>query len=161
MSNKKLFFLIAGIASILIIVCLALIRLSTIQPKPFAAVQNNQGGCSQCIANNCYSAPCNLECRLVGPDSCETIVMGGGMAGAYSPEVKAQGGDFAEFYLQRVVRNNAAMTAAGIEIGDTLTHVNNQWAESQLKFAELVLTLPKGTTFRGLKKDGSSFFVTL
>lgn len=115
--------------------------------------QQEPGGCSQCLGKNCYSAPCNMECRLVG-DGCETIVMGGGAA-PYSPETKAADGDYAMFYLQRVIKNNEAMRVAGIEIGDTIERVNGDYAGSDLEFAKQVLTLPKGTVLRVWKRNGA------
>jgi hypothetical protein len=160
MTKSKFLIIIAGIVLVLAFAWFSLVSQSPTQVKPLVAVQNNQGGCSQCLGNHCYAAPCNLECRLVG-DGCETIVMAGGMAGAYSPEVKANGGDYAEFFIQRVVRNNAAMEAAGIQLGDTVTRVNNIYAGSDLEFAKLVLSLPKGTVLTLLNKDSQQRNVTL
>jgi S1-C subfamily serine protease len=113
--------------------------------------QSESGGRSQCLANNCYSAPANLECRLVG-DSCETITMGGS-AQEYTPDTKKNGGDYAEFYMQRVVKNNEAMAKAGIVIGDVIERVNGVYAGSDLEFAKLVLKLPKGTTLQAWRNN--------
>jgi hypothetical protein len=123
------------------------------QPQPIAKLSQDPGGCSQCIAKNCYAAPCNMECRLVG-DGCETIVMGGA-AQPYEPETKSRNGDYAEFYLQRVLRLNNAMRMAGIEVGDTIERVNGNYAGSDLEFAKLVISLPAGTILRVWKRNGA------
>jgi S1-C subfamily serine protease len=100
-----------------------------------------------------------MECRLLGTNSCETIIMGGAQA-PYTPESKS-GGDYAEFLVQRVVKSNAAMAAAGIEVGDTIIRVNNVYAGSDLEFARLVLSLPKGTELTVWKQNGSRESITL
>jgi hypothetical protein len=132
------------------------------KPGPHYALlsdpQTESGGRSQCLANNCYSAPPNLECRLVG-DSCETIVMGGAQQD-YSPEMKAKG-EHAEFFMQRVIKNNQAMQSAGIETGDMVTRVNGIYAGSDLEFSKLILSLPKGTKLSLWTNKGERKEVTL
>lgn len=131
-------------------------------PQQILAFQGDpppQGGCSQCLGGNCYSAPCNMDCVPVG-NGCETRVMGGAAA-PYEPETKKANGDYAEFFMQRVVKNNEAMQAAGIEIGDTVVRVNGIYAGSDLEFANLVRTLPKGTTLTIWKMNGKRQDVTL
>lgn len=117
---------------------------------------SNPGGCSQCINGNCYSAPCNLECRIVG-DGCETIVMGGS-AKAYKQNRKVleDNYDYAQFFMQRVERCNLAMTAAGISIGDTIERVNGVYAGSDEAFAKLVLRLPYGTLLTVLRASDNT-----
>ncbi len=110
------------------------------------------GGCEECYGNTCVQAPCNFDCKHHGT-WCETFVMGGAQQ-EYTPETKLVDGDYAEFYIQRVMKNNKAMEAAGIKVGDTITHVNDIFAESARKFGELVIRLPKGTRLRVMKQNG-------
>ena len=117
------------------------------------------GGCSQCLGNNCYSAPCNMDCLPVG-SGCETRVAGGAQQ-EYTPETKKNGGDYAEFSMQRVLKLNMAMEKAGVEIGDTVTRVNDIYAGSDLEFAKLVLKLPKGTRLSLWTSKGEKREVTL
>ena len=139
----------------IIITILILLTTPTIIPNESPSL----GLCEECYSNVCVQAPCNLECKTHGT-WCETIVMAGG-AQAYVPETKASGGDYAQFFMQEVEKNNLAMEAAGIKVGDRITHVNNQWAESVRKFAELVIRLPKGTKLRVIRQDKSRAEITL
>jgi hypothetical protein len=138
---------------------------TTPPPQTIATFQGDpppQGGCSQCLAGNCYAASCNLECRLLAT-GCETIVMGGAQQ-EYTPGMKASNGDYAEFYMQMVLKNNQSMQDAGIKYGDLITKVNGIYAGSDLEFAKLVLKLPKGTrlqVFRWVVKDGGAVPKTL
>lgn len=127
--------------------------------QTLVAQSQEQGGCSQCLANNCYSAPCNMECILVG-NGCETRVMGGAQA-PYTPATREAGGDYAVFFMQRVIRGNSAMEAAGVIFGDTVVRVNGVYAGSDQEFAKLVLSLPKGTVLTVWKSTGELLDITL
>lgn len=128
-------------------------------PEPEAQVSpQNNGQCEQCIAANCYAGGCNLQCKHYG-SWCETIVMGD-----YSPETIAAN-EVAFFIVQRVEKLNSKLRAAGVQVGDTITHVNDQFAGEndavKLRFSDLVLTMPKGMRLRIIRADNSRAEVTL
>lgn len=119
------------------------------------------GACERCLGTNCYGAPCNFDCIDYGT-FCETRVMGG--AGALFDAVmkaKDPSYDHCEFLCQRVMRCNRAMEKAGIEVGDTLTHINKNFFSDQKSFADAVSCLPPGTELRVIKPDGTALEVTL
>lgn len=118
--------------------------------------------CEKCVASNCYSAPCNLDCRHYGT-WCETIVMAGGDA-PFDKEfyLKAPATyDHAEFSCQRVIRLSKRLADAGVRIGDTITHINKQFADTTEEFGKLVNDLPAGTELRLIRGTGVVKFVTL
>lgn len=163
MTKERIIFFAALALTVFIVVGVWSARTLLQPPQALIAVQGGdpppQGGCSQCLGKQCYSAPCNMDCRPVG-DGCETVVAGGAQQD-YTPETKKNGGDYAEFFMQRVVKNNAAMEAAGIEIGDVITKVNGSYAGSDLEFAKLVLRLPRSTELTVWKSSGAKLNVTL
>lgn len=166
MTKKQILFIVTIIAMIVTIVYLA-IAIKQPAPQyftntPFSNTQSlsSFGGCSQCLGNQCYAAPCNMDCRPVG-DGCETIVAGGGEGGMYSPETKAANGDYAEFFMQGVIKNNNAMVKAGIKVGDVVERVNGIYAGSDLEFAKLVLHLPNGTVLKVKRSNGKTENITL
>jgi len=165
MSKTKLSIIVAVVAVILAVMYFSLRSQSAphADPQAFAALQGGDpppsGGCSQCLAGNCYSAPCNMDCILLNP-GCETRVMGGAQQ-EYTPDTRKSGGDYAEFLMQRVLKNNEAMQAAGVELGDSVIRVNGVYAGSDLEFAKLVLRLPKGTVLLLWKSTGEKVEVTL
>jgi hypothetical protein len=162
MSKLKYIVITVIAAMIVAAVLIWLPKEQTAPPQNIATFQGDpppQGGCSQCLGGNCYSAPCNMDC--VGPPpNCETRVMGGAQA-EYTRETKAKGGDYAEFYIQRVIKNNSLMESAGVEIGDVIERVNGTYAGSDLEFAKLVLRLPKGTRLTVWTKAGERKEVAL
>jgi hypothetical protein len=160
MSKTKKLFIAAGIFCILAVVFFCIPK-STPQPQALLASEPallNNGQRSQCIANFCYSAAPNLECKQYD-GWCETIVMGL-TAGDYDPTKKSTYTDLAQFFMQRVERNTDLMEKAGVEIGDTVERVNGIYAGSDLEFAKLVLRLPKGTVLL-LWRKGERVTVTL
>lgn len=117
--------------------------------------------CEKCVGTTCYSAPCNLDCRDYG-SFCETIVMAGGDApfSRRDYDTNREGYDRAEFICQRVVRLSRRLEVSGVEIGDTVTHVNRQFADTTEEFAKLVFDLPIGTELR-LIRNNQDLFITL
>lgn len=125
------------------------------------------GSCEECVGGNCYSSTCNHECIQHG-SWCETIDIGAAYK-AYTPDMKANGGDYAEFICQRVMKNNSLMEAAGVKLGDTITHVNDQfpgWKFSdsnpvEVKFADLILKMVPGMRLRIIRGDNTRIEITL
>jgi hypothetical protein len=113
--------------------------------------------CSECISGQqCSSAACNLECERLGPNQCQTWVMGGGKAGPYEKGSE----DYAEFLCQRVMRCNEAMTRALFAVGDTVTHVDDRFLVTQAEFAEAVRDL-RGKKLRVVDSRGSAYTTIL
>lgn len=108
------------------------------------------GDCQRCDGGgNCLGAPCNLQCKFVGENSCETIVAGGGgdvPPEGYSKYIAERTAMFSQGY--RVERCTGLMTKAGIVVGDWVSHVNGKFPQSLDDFAELVKDLPKGTILK-------------
>lgn len=133
------------------------LAVEVVQEPPAPTLQ--AGPCQQCVGVNCYSASCNLECRHYGT-WCETWVMGGGDQ-PYTQATKAAGGDYAEFFLRRVMKPNTRMEKAGITVGYLITHVNGMYASTDEGFAALVEVMPKGVVLGVMKPDESRVNVTL
>lgn len=166
MTNQaKVFFGAFATFALLVIVVFFVVNKSgneTTTPK----LLGGYGGCSQCLGNNCYQAPCNMDCNTSG-DRCETVVMGGAQF-EFNLDTKTQDGDYAQFNMGNsnssaaiVERNNAAMKDAGIAIGDKVLSVNGESAKTDLEFAKLVLKLPKGTKLTVQKASGEKADKTL
>lgn len=111
---------------------------------------------SKCEGGTCVAASPQFECEYLGEGQCETYVMGGGDGGAFKTKTL----DHAEFLLQRVTVCSKAMKRAGIEIGDTITHVDGQFFNDVDSFAAAVLDL-RGKSLRFIRPDGSRAQVTL
>jgi hypothetical protein len=166
MNKKQTIFIVCCVALLLLVV---VVSIRNVPPKqqaqPVGLLQGDpppQGGCSQCLGNNCYSAPCNMDCVPVG-NGCETRIAGGAEQ-PYTRDTKANNGDYAEFYLQIVLKNNEAMEKAGVQYGDLVTRVNGVYAGSDEQFAKLVLSLPAGTKlqiFRWVVVDGMALPKTM
>lgn len=110
---------------------------------------------AQCVNPHCAAASPNMECEY-WDGGCQTWVMGGGGGGAFSAALMAKDGnyDHAEFLAQRVMRNNQAMAAAGIEAGDTVTHVDGLFFPTQKEFADAILDL-RGKTLRIIRPNNT------
>jgi hypothetical protein len=163
MTNKKITLWLAAFVLLIVAILLLLPKPQPETVKPFvSSQQTDPGGRGQCLGNQCFSSPPNLECFPVG-NGCETRVLAGAQQ-EYTPDTKAQNGDYAEFFMQTVAKNNLAMEKAGIQYGDVIMRVNGVYAGSDLEFAKLVLKLPAGTKlqiWRRFVKDGQVLLQTL
>lgn len=144
MTNRKIALLLAAFVLLVVVAYPFLPKSQPETAKPLISTQESEpGGRGQCLGKQCYTSPPNLECFPVG-DGCETRVLGGAQQ-EYTPETKSSNGDYAEFFMQTVAKNNLAMEKAGIQYGDVIKRVNGIYAGSDLEFAKLVLKLPTGT----------------
>lgn len=117
---------------------------------------------AKCVGTICGPAPINFECEY-GDGWCQTIVMGGGGDSPFDVELKHKAPatyDHAEFVCQRVRRLSKPMAAAGVMVGDTVTHVDGQFFNDVDSFAAAVLDL-RGKELRIIRRDGRAEFVTL
>jgi hypothetical protein len=116
--------------------------------------------CAQCIANNCYQGTCNLSCEYF-PNGCQTIV-----AGFFFNELEKDKKPTAEPLFSgvpgvplRTVR--ADLAALGVEVGDVLTHINDEYIGGNLeRLTELSASLKKGDVLL-LWRKGERVTVTL
>lgn len=119
-------------------------------------------GCEKCDGNDtCIQAGCNMDCRDWG-EWCETIVMGGFNGMAPESITKDQKLSLASFNpCFRIEQCTALMIAAGLRIGDIVTHVNGKFPQDMKEFADMIESLPAGTVFKVWNPNGSRKDVTL
>ncbi len=108
--------------------------------------------CAECIGRSCVTAGCNLSCEY-GSSWCNTVVSGF-MKGNSKPL-------FTGVYGYPLYGIDERLTGKGIEEGDLLTHVNDEYIRSLDELAKATEAIDAGTTFRIRKRDGRRIEVIL